>query len=823
MGRKRKDSIAIPILLLMAFLAVVCLIGHGCPPDARGEPVRVSGFSGIVTHVDPAMLGWDQARKSVGWVYRSGMLMRETFDQQTTTVHDGTALHFLGQSRSDSSVLFYGQDLYRLYGGAETGITLASASSNYDSVIAWAGDSAIQSWEFINDDDTGAVQKWLNWTLTDRHTIRLDGTVTNLRHWYSNTWARLADTANDPTGSGGSTADTLGTLVAFHIDATGGTGTIEYRNEAGDTTLLLDGAYLWHYTGGSVTDNITEAFVSPTYLDTGRVDSVTEHGDTVNFWGDFGADVDGDWILWDDTTLADDHRAYPCSVYAHYDDGDPEERISVAADSSLHEGVNHFDDGMYFVTYQPGTPAPDPTQEGIDGTGVITDSIRNVGWHDSLFYQRIFLKIPLVPQTYSVQYDEWTNLLNRRNRVTDCNVWSAYRYVNGTDTVQVHSVLGSDTLNTAADTLFCDFLAFDVDTFDVSGGGTDGTVVIRFMKRPLLEWSSSMTGPTAMKFKFGITHRRRAWYAGHSDSLMTVGWSEANSYAAIAANIETLEGNDPITGLSSYGQQMVAWRRRSGEYITGFAETDFYKAPIPAGVGAVNHTTIARSGRDNADYFCNDLGLWSYQGGGVQPVGVQVQEIFTDSIDWDEEEHMRAAVWNDRYWLAYPHSGDTANTRLAVFDLESGDVGYIGAFNVASMWVYKGSDGSEKLYLGCADSTVIWLAGGTDDVYELADWRSGWWDGGDRGMRKRVLGYTLDYNATSGDSVFVDWYTNGDDTAVWSDTVVAVASGFTVHGAVVPRTVQGRSLSFGFRSPDVTLSVLKIEPDVVTLGRERLR
>lgn len=820
------------------------------------EPVRVEKFGGIVTETDPARLGLDQARKSVGWVYRGGMLVRETFDQQSTTVHVNYPLHFLGQSRSDSSVLFYSDDIYRLRDGSQEDIALTSATMNYDSVITHAGDSIVDKWEFHQQDDTGMAMHWLNWALTDRASLRIDGDVWPVLHFYSDKWALLTDTCNDSRSKAdeGSDLDTLTTSVGFSIDATAGISALEYTNTDADTTLLLDGNYLWHYANGGISDAVTEEFMaSSSILDTGRVGAVSEDGDSLVLNLAHGGAISpsnyvGKYILWSDTLYT--ARAIPAKVLAVDSAWSPDSiQVSVLADSAMHAGVDHYYNGAYYMVYAPGSRVAVAANVYIDTT-IILGQYGNV-WYAKMgiFCGGYFWGSDPITDIFPAPYDD------DFVRATDANVWEVI-----VDNVKETSGCGSlYGFNYSRDTVWAKCIHYVADTADNWGGTWDhyfyfllfsneeildtvwnshitkcaqinmGNVNLYFNKadlyrRPLLtNWSSSQTGVGACAYSFGITHRRRSWFSGDPAHPMRLAWGIAADFDDIDQDVEDLEGSDPITALSSYGQQMVAWRRRAGEYVTGFSEADFYKAPIPAGVGAVNWNTIARSPEDNADYFCNDLGLWSYQGGGVQQIGVHAQAIFSDSIEWDAEERMRAAVWDGKYWLAYPHDGDTTNTRLVVFDIETGDVGYLAPFRVASMWVYRGSDGSEKLYLGCADSSVIWLAGGTDDVYELADWRSGWWDAGDRGATKRIASYTLDYSAATGDTIFVDFYVDGTDTAVWTDTIVAAADGFAKISAAVGRSVYGHSISYGFRSPDETVTIVGMALEPVMLGKGRLK
>jgi len=109
------------------------------------------------------------------------------------------------------------------------------------------------------------------------------------------------------------------------------------------------------------------------------------------------------------------------------------------------------------------------------------------------------------------------------------------------------------------------------------------------------------------------------------------------------------------------GQTLVVYRRHGIGTMEGFRAAEFLHVPAPAGVGAVNMATVKRDPESNTDLFVNELGLWRFSGGGVEPVGTNCQSMFADSINWGAERYFQAEVYDHRYWLACAFAPSTTN------------------------------------------------------------------------------------------------------------------------------------------------------------------
>jgi hypothetical protein len=365
-----------------------------------------------------------------------------------------------------------------------------------------------------------------------------------------------------------------------------------------------------------------------------------------------------------------------------------------------------------------------------------------------------------------------------------------------------------------------DWIAFAPWAFDFDDGETDSLIFERAPK--VTSWSTTSEGNvTYNRNRRGIVHRRRAWYCQNDTALQALIWSDLNKYTTTTDNAETLEGNDPLVGLSSFGQQMIGYRRRSGVSVSGFAEGDFYEQPIPSGVGAASHDVIARSSTHNVDVLVNEQGLWTFDGSRISKVSGSFDEIFEDSINWAYENLIKADIYEDRYWLSAPFGADTINSRLMVFDVtELGDVQmtFLGTIPAASVWNYTGTEGDEYLFLGTTDSTVIYRVGGDDDVTYTADYRSGWLE---TESRLRALRYEIGYEAGVYDSLFIDFYVDYSDTPAWSDTIIVIDEAARERHHV-SRSVQGDQIAFGIGTRDAAVTIKSFAIEVAKMG-DRIR
>uniref|UniRef100_A0A6M3IT34 Uncharacterized protein n=1 Tax=viral metagenome TaxID=1070528 RepID=A0A6M3IT34_9ZZZZ len=326
---------------------------------------------------------------------------------------------------------------------------------------------------------------------------------------------------------------------------------------------------------------------------------------------------------------------------------------------------------------------------------------------------------------------------------------------------------------------------------------------------------------TPNHYKVAEYHRRRVFYL--PDKSDSVAWSVMRNYGTIEST-EQLEGVDLTTGVKSYGSQLVVFRRHGMENITGATWEDFYKVPTPTGVGAINQWTIDLHDESNRLFFFNDKGPWVYDGSGVQYIGGYNLSVFADSINWEYEHLMRAVVFDNKAWISAPFDTSTKNNRLFTIDLKDGSLSFLQGPKIASMYVYRGFDGNEQLYLGDGDSTILWRVNSTvDDYYSSASARTGWIqesDGKLKACRRWEVVWETS-NVLSTDTVYFGIY--GDGNALKQLETFTSTSGITInreHGWC-ENDVYGESFSVAFASTSPYVRILSYRLDIVTRGGVR--
>jgi hypothetical protein len=677
----------------------------------------------------------------------------------------------------DPEYVLYNQgSMYKYHVPTEVA-SLALNTGSYGTARTYAADSVVHY-------QTGDA-RWLEWTLTDISAVLVGTQQFQIYGFYSDS------TAWQSSNTGTATTGNLSLGSGYDVSAT------NYKIDAAtfkDTTWFVDGTNL-----GFWTDDSTLSVSYPAYSDTGTIDSIimasngswdsllicanfdSSHGDPYHAsrrWRDYV-------ILIGDTMH---QNGIPFEPRSLVDNGLGTERLLVYADSSRWGAYTTDsiwgENARYILAYGDDMPR--------ELTRTVVGDLDYVGDHGNVSH-------------YIFHPDDNSWIATARD--WDCRVMrgksgsALYYYariVRRNDSLQVwmwYPATGGYQADTTSVTFYFDqHKPFHVAT-DVS---------------------------TANEYSIIELHRQRAFYAGSATTPQKFTWSYQGHIDSVNTSGEVLEGDDPIIGLSSLGQEMVIYRRHSMLSLTGFSIDDFYLTPIPSGVGAASNLSIARNPEDNADYFVNEEGLWSYGGGGVQKINTRADEIFQDSINWTLEYMLQAAVYNGRYWLLAPFgSAATANNRIVVIDIALGAVTFVSGFNPAGILNWAISQYTPELIIGDADSACLYVFDRTPTVGTTSDWRSGWFDAGDRGLRKLAREYALSYESANGDSLFVDFYVDFSSTATWADTVVASVAGAKPYNAAISRDVQGGALSFGFQTPDSGVVVTDFSMDVVTLGRER--
>ena len=759
-------------LVLVLFL--ISLLVGSCVGEARGETIRVDKFRGLATDVKPHALGWTQARKSVGWVYLDGKLERETFDQLNAGTGSIQPITIVGEWSPQNKILIYSGGLYLYLIDADETITIGTLFE--DTVAIVNGDSTV----------TRVRMKpgWLNAVLTNRganNTVIINDTVRSILHVYSDSVFVLLSSCDLGTDASAS----FEVVSGLAIDADN-----VHSFETDDTTWVFDGNLMFAYT-----DGVSFTFDWPQYADSGTIDSLwidttsaPNSGDSCFVYAsNFNDSHEGKYVLWNDTLVS--MRAIPAYIL-RVDTIGGLPRALLITDTANYVGENHFGENHRFIiadlsfAYNGAFNFVTPTFDSLGTYGnikIYTMVLRNVAtaWH----YARSL-------DAASYYFKPWNPALGIYDDTAMHRVYlKQLAYYSDGDSAtfllwchKTASLYGYNNL--------C-----DID----DPGCRESTILYKHIPPQFSQSGNSVSWP----YSIGALHRRRAWYAGNDTGVTIWAWSDQAHYNTIVGS-EKLEGSSPITSIISAGQEVTAIRENqsvirgpiagtildNSESISGFSEDDFYKTPIQAIL--------------SGNFTLSPLGLGMFQSGSIRPIPTNCNTIWSDSINWDAGERIVAAIYQGRLWLGVPFGTSATNNRCIVIDpsTEPVTLGFVGAMKPGSFLVRRAGDRDEQLYIGQADSSYLWLAGGTADRYEMADWRSGWGDGGDPSQIKRANWYNVTFFGTSGDTLIVDIYSNLSETVVWSDTTVATGGSQSLYVPIGTVVTQGYYLAYGFRSPD---------------------
>lgn len=757
------------ILLGLLLYAVSILVPRSC----KGEMIFSSGFKGIATDVQPQALDWQQARKSVGWLYLDGHLERETFELRGTLPAYPLGLTWLGYYSQNNQIIFYDAELRKYSIDGDTSMAVSDAVN--DSVITTASDSSVTQ--------LMASSRWLNLALTDRginNTVIINGVLYTVIHFYSDSVLHLAK------GYAGSTASDVpfrvGGSIILNTDHVGSL-------ETDDTTWVFDGNIIFPYT-----DSLTVSFSFPVYSDSGTFDSIMVNptdGDSVFVFDSRFKDAHvGKYFLWNDSLPS--RRAIPVYI-ADVDTASGAPYALLYCDSASHAGQNHFGNLKRFLI-------ADLVVDYDTTLSKARCDLDSIGTYGNMKFFRLSVSDPP---------DRW-----KTGRSLDGRVYRIRPVTDGIDDYAWKHFFVKQSSYDATNDSAVFFLWGNI----ASTLTNNNYYQVTRSRTVDIETSGDADD---WPYALGALHRRRAWWSGNDTGVTIWAWSD-QAHDDTIVGAEELEGISAITSLISTGQEITAIRENqsvlrgpvagaqldNSETITGFSEDDFYKTPI----GAIL----------SGNFTISPLGLGMFSGGAIQPIETDCNSVFSDSINWAAGDRIVAAIYQDRVWLGLPFGTATTNNRCLVVDPSTQPVtiGFVGAVKPGSFLVRRDAETDEQLYIGQADTNYLWLAGATADRYEIADWRSGWFDGGDLSARKLVREYVIDLTGTTGDSVWVDFYTDFSETAKWSDTIVVTSTGPRTVYAAVNRAVQGYAVAYGIRSPDA-VAITGFGWDVVAAGKVR--
>lgn len=191
---------------------------------------------------------------------------------------------------------------------------------------------------------------------------------------------------------------------------------------------------------------------------------------------------------------------------------------------------------------------------------------------------------------------------------------------------------------------------------------------------------------------------------------------------------------DSFTALRAFGNQLIAFKRTRvwrilgtdpGEYT--FKEQYGGGTPFPYTI-AVDTERILMVERD---------GMSVYDGLAVNPFSRMFIEDFWKTVNLTAMDQMCAALFKNRYYLAVPTNGATANNALIIYNIEEGTMLLYTDIHIESLMVTEdhlyatSSTLPGKILIINYDSWETGQASG-----KLTKWKTAWMDFGRKSMAK---------------------------------------------------------------------------------------
>lgn len=248
-------------------------------------------------------------------------------------------------------------------------------------------------------------------------------------------------------------------------------------------------------------------------------------------------------------------------------------------------------------------------------------------------------------------------------------------------------------------------------------------------------------------FKFGVIERyaERIWggaIAGKPDTLVysapydPTNWQQDNDHPEDGAGEIQQPSWDgsKFTGLKAFGDQLIAFKRNRLWRILG-TDPGQYEFREQYGDGTEYGFTIARD--IERILMASTEGVSVYDGTSVAPFMRPNVEKLWKTINKDAMEQMCAAVFHNRYYLAFPVGDSEVNNAMLVYNLEEGtilyyDNVYIESFLPMDYELYATSSALPgRVLIINYDS---WETEHTDGA--ATEWISPWMDFGRKNIQK---------------------------------------------------------------------------------------
>ena len=258
-------------------------------------------------------------------------------------------------------------------------------------------------------------------------------------------------------------------------------------------------------------------------------------------------------------------------------------------------------------------------------------------------------------------------------------------------------------------------------------------------------WAIRTVNTLGKKFGVIARHAERIWggnIAGEPDTLMYSKPYDPTDWAADVDHPEdgggdvmqpTWDGTS-FTALVSFGDQLLAFKQNRVWRIVG-TDPGVFEFREQYGEGSAYGNTIVSDGEKV--YMVDTRGMSIYDGMTVSPYNRDAVKELWRNINRDAMDQMAAAVYDQRYYLAFPEGTSAVNNALLIYNFRDGTVlysktRYIESFLKTNTKLYAASSQTPgRLFEINYDS---WVTGASRDI--ATKWVSPWMDLGYKRIQK---------------------------------------------------------------------------------------
>ena len=197
--------------------------------------------------------------------------------------------------------------------------------------------------------------------------------------------------------------------------------------------------------------------------------------------------------------------------------------------------------------------------------------------------------------------------------------------------------------------------------------------------------------------KFGVIERyaERIWGAdidGNPDMLMYSRPYDPTDWTAAGVNEQPEDGagdilqpswdGDKFYALKAFGDQLLAFKRNRVWRVLGTNPGE-YNMREQFGGGTCYPQTVAID--TERLYVVETEGLSVYDGLAVHPFGREMTEVLWRNVNRAAMDQMCAAMFQRKYYLAYPEGDSTVNNAVLVYNLDEGTFLYYKDMKIESL------------------------------------------------------------------------------------------------------------------------------------------